>query len=67
MEVPRHWRLKKQRYALQGEICPHCENRIFPPREVCPYCGNQSQTTFTYGKNEAVYTLVPIAENISRA
>lgn len=38
MEVPRHWRLKKQRYALVGEICPHCKAPVFPPRAVCPYC-----------------------------
>lgn len=30
MEVARHWRLKKQRYALVGEVCPHCEVKIFP-------------------------------------
>ena len=41
MEVPRHWRLKQQRYALVGEICPHCEGKIFPPRDVCPHCGGQ--------------------------
>ena len=40
MEIPRHWRLKKQRYALVGEVCPHCDARIFPPRDVCPECGN---------------------------
>jgi uncharacterized protein len=39
MEVPRHWRLKSQRYALVGEACPHCETKIFPPRAVCPECG----------------------------
>ena len=39
MEVPRHWRLKKQRYQLIGEICPHCEEKIFPPRDICPGCG----------------------------
>jgi len=42
MEIPRHWRLKKQRYALIGEVCSHCENKIFPPRVVCPECGNNS-------------------------
>ena len=31
-----HWRLKQQRYALVGEICPHCTYRIFPPRDICP-------------------------------
>lgn len=39
MEVPRHWRLKEQRYSLVGEICPHCEAKIFPPRDICPECG----------------------------
>lgn len=40
MEVPHHWRLRKQRYQLQGEICPHCEAKVFPPRPVCPQCGH---------------------------
>lgn len=39
MEVPRHWRLKRQRYRLIGEQCPHCEEKIFPPRDICPRCG----------------------------
>ena len=39
MEIPRHWRLKQQRYALVGEVCPHCDHKIFPPRDVCPNCG----------------------------
>ena len=43
MEVPRHWRLRKQRYALVGEICPHCNTKIFPPRDVCPECGGETK------------------------
>lgn len=43
MEVPRHWRLKKQRYALVGEICPNCKAPVFPPRAVCPYCGGDAR------------------------
>lgn len=39
MEVPRHWRMKKQRYAMVGEICPNCKVPNFPPRAVCPHCG----------------------------
>lgn len=39
MEIPRHWRLKKQRYGLVGEVCPHCDYKIFPPKEKCPNCG----------------------------
>jgi len=43
MEVPRHWRLRKQRYALVGEICPHCSTPIFPPRDICPYCNGDTK------------------------
>ncbi len=46
MEVPRHWRLKKQRYALTGEICPTCKAPLFPPRTVCPYCGRDAQQKY---------------------
>ena len=48
MEVPRHWRLKKQRYALVGEICPHCDKKIFPPRDVCPHCGGEAKEQYTF-------------------
>ena len=32
MEIPRHWRLNKQRYGLVGEICLSCDEKIFPPK-----------------------------------
>lgn len=53
MEIPRHWRLKKQRYALVGEVCPHCSEKLFPPRDVCPHCGGEAKEPFTFsGKGE---------------
>ena len=33
-----NWRLQKIRYGLVGETCPHCEEKIFPPRDICPDC-----------------------------
>ena len=48
MEIPRHWRLKKQRYGLVGEICPHCEVKIFPPRDVCPNCGEEAKEPYAF-------------------
>ena len=36
MEIPRHWRLKAQRYRLEGYTCQQCGQLIFPPRPVCP-------------------------------
>ncbi len=38
MDVPRHWRLKAQRYRLEGSACPICGRLSFPPRPVCPDC-----------------------------
>ncbi len=56
MEVPRHWRLKQQRYALVGEVCPHCEGKIFPPRDVCPHCGGEAKTPYTFSGKGTVYS-----------
>jgi len=56
MEIPRHWRLKKQRYNLVGEICPHCEVKIFPPRDVCPECGKEAKTEFAFSGKGEVYS-----------
>jgi len=35
MEIPRHWRLKAQRYRLEGSTCRTCGQIIFPPRPIC--------------------------------
>jgi uncharacterized protein len=56
MEIPRHWRLKQQRYALVGEVCPHCEVKIFPPRDVCPECGGEAKTEFAFSGQGEVFS-----------
>jgi len=56
MEIPRHWRLKKQRYALVGEVCPHCEGKIFPPRDVCPHCGGEAKTRFDFSGKGTIFS-----------
>jgi hypothetical protein len=60
MDIPRHWRLKKQRYALTGEVCPHCDAKIFPPRDVCPECGDEAKTEFEFSGNGRVYSFTDI-------
>ena len=37
MEIPRHWRLKQQRYGLVGEVCPHCEDQDLPAEGCMPF------------------------------
>ena len=56
MEVPRHWRLKKQRYALVGEECPHCKTKIFPPRDICPECSGEAKTAYTFSGKGEIYS-----------
>ncbi len=41
MEIARHWRLKGQRYRLEGSVCPICGQLSFPPRPACPDCSAQ--------------------------
>jgi uncharacterized OB-fold protein len=56
MEVARHWRLRQQRYALVGEICEHCGDKIFPPRDVCPNCAEEARTPFAFSGKGEVYS-----------
>ena len=60
MEAPRHWRLKKQRYSLTGEVCPHCNAKIFPPRDVCPECGLEAKTAFQFSGKGEVFSYTTI-------
>jgi uncharacterized OB-fold protein len=67
MEIPRHWRLKQQRYSLNGRVCPHCEYKIFPPRSVCPNCGGDLNQTPAGASRVDAYTMVykPSAKEMS--
>ena len=56
MDIPRHWRLKKQRYALTGEVCEHCDAKLFPPRDICPECGEEAKTLFQFSGRGEVYS-----------
>jgi uncharacterized protein len=60
METPRYWRLRSHRYSMLGEVCPHCDARIFPPRDVCPECGGEAKKPFSFsGKGEVFsYTVM---------
>ena len=60
MEIPRNWRLKKQRYALVGEECPHCNYRIFPPRDVCPNCGEEAKELYYFSGKGSIYSYTVI-------
>jgi hypothetical protein len=56
MEISQHWRLKQQRYALVGEVCPHCDVKIFPPRDICPDCGKDAKTLYQFSGRGEIYS-----------
>jgi len=60
MEISRHWRLQQQRYGLVGEVCPHCEEKIFPPRDVCPNCAQEAKTPYVFSGKGEVYSYTTI-------
>lgn len=60
MEVSRHWRLRQQRYALVGEECPHCEEKIFPPRDICPSCGQEATQSYQFSGRGEVYSFTTV-------
>jgi uncharacterized OB-fold protein len=60
MEISQHWRLKQQRYGLVGEVCPHCEGKIFPPRDICPNCGRDARTSFQFNGRGEVYSFTTV-------
>ena len=60
MEVPRHWRLRQQRYGLVGEVCPHCDAKLFPPRDVFPECGQDARQPFNFSGKGEVFSYTTI-------
>ncbi len=60
MDIPRHWRLRKQRYGLVGEVCGHCDSKVFPPRDICPSCGEEAKTLYTFSGKGEVYSYTTV-------
>jgi len=45
-----------------GEVCPHCEAKLFPPRDVCPECGGEAKTLYQFSGKGEVYSYTTIYE-----
>lgn len=55
-------RLNGPRFNLVGESCPHCDNKIFPPRDVCPNCGSEAKELYQFSGKGEVYSFTTIYE-----
>jgi len=60
MDLPRHWRTEKIRYALTGEVCTRCGKAIFPPRDVCPHCADAAQKEHALSGKGHVYSYATV-------
>lgn len=59
-KVAHDWRLKGQRYRLEGEVCDHCGAKIFPPRDICPDCHQPAKEPYAFNGRGEVYTFSTI-------
>lgn len=64
MEIPRHWRLRNQRYGLTGTVCTQCGKRFFTPRPVCDACSSATteadhRFTVSAPRHREAYILEP--------
>jgi len=55
-KVAHDWRLRGQRYRLEGEICNHCGAKIFPPRDICPECKQPAKEPYTLSGRGEIYS-----------
>lgn len=60
MELPRHWRLQRQRYRLEGVECGGCGAKLFPPRKVCPGCKSRKLRSYRFSGRGEVYSFSTI-------
>ncbi len=56
MDLARNWRLKDQRYRLEGTVCKNCGAKFFPPRQVCTECHSQDLTPHEFDGHGILYS-----------
>ena len=56
MDLPSYKRTTRQRLGLVGEVCPHCEAKLFPPRDVCPHCSGRAKTPYVFSGRGTVFS-----------
>ncbi len=60
MDIPRYWRLKNQRYRLEGRVCNSCGTYSFPPRHVCRKCHGRDTQPFNFKGKGTLYSFTTI-------
>ncbi|MBN2425775.1 MAG: Zn-ribbon domain-containing OB-fold protein [Calditrichaceae bacterium] len=66
MDIPRYWRLKSQRYRLQGRRCTDCGSLSFPPRQVCMKCKSRNSEPYEFKGKGKLYSYTTIYQSPDR-
>jgi uncharacterized OB-fold protein len=66
MDIPRYWRLKNQRYRLQGKKCIDCGTMSFPPRLVCQKCKSRNTQPHQFRGNGKLYSYTIIYQSTGK-
>ena len=50
------WRLRDQRYRLEGAQCETCGAKLFPAKPVCPECKGESFKPYVFSGKGEIYS-----------
>ena len=62
MDLARNWRLKDQRYRLEGTVCANCGAKFFPPRQVCTECQSTEMTPHEFDGHGEIYSFSTVRQ-----
>jgi uncharacterized OB-fold protein len=60
MDLARNWRLKDQRYRLEGAVCKQCGAKYFPPRQVCMECKSTEFDPYEFSGRGELYSFTTL-------
>ena len=63
MDIPRSWRLRDQRYLLQGARCNACGHDHFPPEIVCRKCRGRDMAAHRFSGRGTVYSFSTVYQS----
>ncbi len=62
MNLALSWRLKDQRYRLEGAVCQNCGEKFFPPRQVCTECKSTNLTPHDFDGHGEIYSFTTVRQ-----
>ena len=62
MDLARNWRLKNQRYRLEGTVCANCGAKFFPPRQVCTECKSSNLQSHEFAGHGEIYSFTTVSQ-----